>query len=122
VDAALPPQGLYRHTANACLLGLGVWVLCLLGIYSRPLGDLALFWPANAFLLGMLVRYPHLAHRSSWLAATLGYVLADALTGSPLEQSLLINAGNLVSVAAGYLVFRQINPAMHRLQTPASVL
>ncbi|MDR2326306.1 MAG: diguanylate cyclase [Acidovorax sp.] len=122
VDAALPPQGLYRHTANACLLGLGVWALCLLGIYSRPLGDLALFWPANAFLLGMLVRYPHLAHRSSWLAAALGYVLGDVLTGSPLEQSLLINGGNLVSVAAGYLVFRQINPSMHRLQTPASVL
>ncbi|WP_370681476.1 diguanylate cyclase domain-containing protein [Comamonas sp. GB3 AK4-5] len=122
VDAAFLPRGLYRPTTNACLLGLGVWLLCLLGIYSRPLGDLALFWPANAFLLGMLVRYPHFAHRSSWLAAALGYVLADAMASSPLEQSLLINAGNLVSVAVGYLVFRQITPSMHRLQTPASVL
>lgn len=122
MDAALP-RGLHHTTSFQSLgLGLGVLALCLLGILSRPLGDLALFWPANAFFLGMLVRYPHLAHYGSWLTVALGYVLADALTGSSLEKNLLINAGNLAAVAIGYQVFRQINPAMHRLQTPTSVL
>lgn len=116
------PQGLYRPAWNACLLGLGVFALCLFGILSRPGGDLASFWPANAFMLGMLVRYPHFAHKGSWLAAAAGYLLADALTGSPLAKNLLLNAGNLASVAAGYLVFWQIDPAMRRLRTPLSVL
>lgn len=116
------PQGLYRPAWNACLLGLGVFALCLFGILSRPGGDLASFWPANAFMLGMLVRYPHFAHKGSWLAAAAGYLLADALTGSPLVKNLLLNAGNLASVAAGYLVFWQIDPAMRRLRTPLSVL
>ena len=73
-------------------------------------------------MLGMLVRYPHFAHKGSWLAAAAGYLLADAVTGSPLVKNLLLNAGNLASVAAGYLVFWQIDPAMRRLRTPLSVL
>ena len=115
-------QGLYRPAWNACLLGLGVFALCLFGILSRPGGDLASFWPANAFMLGMLVRYPHVAHKGTWVAAATGYLLADALTGSPLAKNLLLNAGNLASVTAGYLVFRRIDPAMRRLCTPLSVL
>lgn len=122
VDAPYDPLGLERPPANALLLGLGVWALSLFGILSRPGGDLASFWPANAFLLGMLVRYPHFAHRGGWLAAALGYFLADAMTGSPLPKNLLLNLANLVSVAGGYLVFRQISPRMRRLRTPMSVL
>lgn len=122
VDASPSPQGIYRPATNACVMGVGIFVLCLFGILSRPGGDLASFWPANAFLLGMLVRYPHFAHRGSWVAAALGFFLADALTGSPLGKNLILNLGNLVAIASGYWVFRQVDPSMHRLRSPQSVL
>lgn len=122
VDAPLSSSAIYHPWVNASVLGLGVFALCLLGILSRPGGDLASFWPSNAFMLGMLVRYPHFAHRGAWIAAALGYVLADALTGSSWDKNLLLNLGNLASVATGYLVFRRIPTAMHRLHTPTSVL
>lgn len=122
VDALPSPQGIYRPATNACVMGVGVFVLCLFGILSRPGGDLASFWPANAFMLGVLVRYPHFAHRGSWATAALGFFLADALTGSPLDKNLLLNLGNLVAIASGYWVFRQVDPSMHRLRSPQSVL
>lgn len=122
VDAPPLPQGLYSPPVNACLLGLGVFSLCLFGILSRPGGDLASFWPANAFMLGILVRYPHFAHRGAWVAGALGFFLADALTGSPLAKNLLLNLGNLASIATGYLVFRHTDRSMHGLRTPLSVL
>lgn len=122
VDTPPPPHGIYRPAVNACVLGLGVFALCMFGILSRPGGDLASFWPANAFMLGMLVRYPHFAHRGAWVAGALGFFLADALTGSALAKNLLLNLGNLSSVAVGYLVFRHTDRSMHGLRTPLSVL
>ena len=55
-------------------LGLGVLVFaaCLVGIFARPIGFLSAFWPANALLLGILVRYPALARPAAWAAAAVG--------------------------------------------------
>ncbi len=40
------------------LLGLVVFLACIFGILTRPTGFLAAVWPANAILLGLLVRVP----------------------------------------------------------------
>ena len=55
-------------------LGLSVLIFaaCLVGIFARPIGFLSAFWPANALLLGLLVRYPHLARPPAWVAAAVG--------------------------------------------------
>ena len=50
-------------------LALLIFAACLVGIFARPIGFLSAFWPANALLLGLLVRYPHLARPPAWVAA-----------------------------------------------------
>jgi diguanylate cyclase (GGDEF)-like protein len=105
-------------------LGVGalIFVMSLLGIYSRPTGLLATFWPANAVLLGLFVRMPHLAHPVNWLAAMLGYTAADLLTSSPLSLSLFLTFGNIVGIFVGYTLFIQLSLSHQRLMQPLSVI
>ena len=113
-DRALLPRSL--------LIGLGVFGLCLLGILSRPHFELATFWPANAFMLGMLVRFPHLAAASTWVSCAAGFFLADALTGSAPVTNLILNGSNLAAVAAGYALLGSLPRADRRLERPTSIL
>ncbi|TYC67832.1 diguanylate cyclase [Stappia sp. BW2] len=111
--------------SEACvplLLGLVVFLLCLFGILTRPAGFLAAIWPANAILLGLMIRLPKSAGWQGWFAAGIGYLAADLVTGSTLEKSLLLNAANMVGVAAGYQVYKHLPAASRRLQHPASLL
>ncbi len=66
----------------ALIVFLLVFATCIFGIESRPTGLLSAFWPTNAVLLAMLVRYPLLASRVGWVMAVLGYLAADLITGS----------------------------------------
>lgn len=108
---------------DAGMVGALVFIACLLGVWSRPLGGfLAAFWPANALLLGILVRYPRLATRSAWIAAVLGYVTADLVTGSTVLATILLTAANLTGVFAGYALYARVDLDHRRLGQPLSVL
>ena len=107
---------------TACGIGIGILLLSFVGILSRPGGDLASFWPANAFLLGLMVRFSSLQRTSTWVAAGLGFFMADALTGSGLLKNMLLNASNLLAVYAGLKVARRFDASLLRLHSPMSVL
>ncbi|CAN7631999.1 diguanylate cyclase domain-containing protein [Acidovorax sp. LjRoot117] len=103
-------------------LGMLVFAACLVGIFARPIGFLSAFWPANALLLGLLVRYPTLARPPAWIAAGLGYVAADLITGSQWGMALWLNAANLLSATAGWLVLRRLDENTLRLRRTVSAL
>ena len=105
-------------------LGLSVLIFaaCLVGIFARPIGFLSVFWPANALLLGLLVRYPRLARPPAWVAAAVGYVAADLVTGSSWSMALWLNGANLLSATAGWLVLRRLDERIRRLQRTISAL
>ena len=86
------------------ILGLLVFFLALLGIASRPMGSLAAIWPANAFLLGAMIRQPHLRTPQAWLIACSSMILADLVTSSSLLIASILSAGNLVGVYAALYV------------------
>lgn len=121
---ATPPDacgGALTRLRVAAVLGAVVFALCLLGILSRSPGTLAAFWPANAVLLGLLVRRPAAATPAMWIFVAAGYVAADLLTGGSIASSLLLNGANLVGVAAGFYVFGWLGPRERRLASIASV-
>ncbi|MCB1474749.1 MAG: diguanylate cyclase [Rhodobiaceae bacterium] len=101
-------QKIWARAAGPLTLAAIVFASCLVGIYSRPIGFLAMVWPANALMLGLLVRMPSAATVPGWCAAAAAYVAADLLAGSDLFKALLLNGANLVGVAAGYVILRQI--------------
>jgi diguanylate cyclase (GGDEF)-like protein len=112
-----------RPILVAGAVGLLIFSACALGILTRPLGYLAAFWPANALMLGLLLRYPRLATlKSTWLASLAGYLLADALAGSELLLSLWLNVSNLVGVATGWLYLRRQGDTPSLLRQPESAL
>lgn len=124
-QAELPPEvsgrtALWR--GQLFLAGL-LFIACVAGIYSRPLGYTASFWPANAIMLGMLLRRPLLAQApATWLYALLSFMAADLLTGSSLFITLSLNLANVVGVLCGWAFLARLSPQTLRLQQQGSVL
>lgn len=116
-----------RRRADSALLafvvvGGAVLASALLGILLRPVGNLSAFWPANAVLLGLMVRFPHLARPAGWFAAALAYVLADAATGSSWSKAALLTLCNMVGVGLGALLMMRLRPRERLLERPASLV
>ena len=111
-----------RIGATWALIAAGIFAACLLGIMTRPVGSLAMVWPANALTLGLLLRMPRARHTAVWLAAPVAFVAADLITGTPLARALLLNAANLCGVAAAYAVAQSIPESALKLREPQSVL
>jgi len=113
-----------RMSAGRGLLLVAMIVLTasLSGIFTRGFGFLPAFWPANAVLMGMFLRYPRLATPAGWLAAFLGYVAADLLTGGHLDVALWLTAANLANVATCCFLFRRLPEEDRLLRRPPSVL
>lgn len=107
---------------DAVLLGLSVFVWALFGIMTRESQSLASFWPANAFLLGMLIRFPALANGYAWPAAFLGYIAADFLSGGSVQMTVLLTLGNMLGVVTGYALLSRMSEDDRRLRHPRSVL
>jgi signal transduction histidine kinase len=104
------------------VVGGAVLVSAALGILLRPVGNLSAFWPANAVLLGLLVRYPRLARASGWIAAALAFVIADAATGSSWTKALLLTLCNMVGIATAYVLMARLAPKDRLLERPSSLV
>lgn len=99
-----------------------VLLASLFGILTRPVGFLAAVWPANAILIGLMVRWPRFARLPNWLAAFLGYVAADLLTGGTLIVTLWLTAANMTGAMTGVALFRYVSDEDRHMHRPLSVL
>ena len=106
----------------AVLLGGLVFAAALFGIWSRPIGFLSVFWPANPLLLGALLYRPKLLQVSSALAVLIGYVAADLLTGSRLDVAIPLSMANMLGVAVGWLLMRKRGQRILFMQSQSSAL
>ncbi len=103
------------------IIAVAVFLSCLFGVYTRPIGFLATVWPANAVMLGLLIRMPASASPSGWIAGGIAFMAADLLTGSPLIKALILNGANLTGIAVAYLVYMRSPAALSGLRQPASM-
>ncbi|UJJ30404.1 GGDEF domain-containing protein [Halopseudomonas maritima] len=112
-----------RHMALGLLLMFAlVFGASLFGVMTRPEGFLATLWPANALLLGLMLRLPWLFSALGWVGALVAYLLPDLILGTAPERSAALVLANLAFVAVGAAIFRRFNPGEARLDTPAVVL
>ena len=126
-----PPTSSTRSTPSAvrpvwqgqALLVLCIFGACLVGIFSRPIGYLAAFWPANAIMLGVLLRHPRLAHRAStWLWSLLAFATADLLTGSTWFVASTLNLANVAGVWLAWRYMSKQGEQVLRFQRQKSVM
>lgn len=117
------PATTWRDGLQAgCWVAVVVFLAALFGILTRPTDYLASLWPANALLVGVLVRQPRLATPLGWLGAIVGYVVADTLTGGALFKTAMLTGANLMGVTTGYLLYMRVPKEHRRLRVPRSVL
>ncbi|MFZ4822062.1 GGDEF domain-containing protein [Pseudomonas putida] len=102
---------------------LGVtFALTLGGILARPIESLSLFWPVNAVLAGVLLRYPRQATFTGFSLVWLAMVGADLLCGSAWGPALWFNLCNLGVVVTLWQLMSRL-PRMHRrMRSPRGVL
>jgi two-component sensor histidine kinase/integral membrane sensor domain MASE1 len=92
-----------------------------LGVYTENNIVLSLVWPANAFMLGMLVRFPLLARPLGWIACLIGCAIALAVVGyGPAEDAGLAAYGFGV-VVIGYVLLSSFDRLDQRLERPTSI-
>ncbi|WP_406625642.1 diguanylate cyclase [Acidovorax sp. SDU_ACID1] len=94
----------------------------LLGIATRPDGFFAVFWPANALLAGVMVRRPELTKAQGWVAAGLGYITADLITGNSLFATLWLTFSNIAGAAVAAALLLRTDEATWRMQRQLSAL
>lgn len=93
--------------AGGVLVAAIMATVCLFGVWTRLAGQLAVFWPANALLLGLFIRFPRLDTAAGWIGACAGHLLAGFIVGDPLPISVLLTLTNFASVITGYLLLAQ---------------
>ena len=98
------------------------FLLSLVGILSRPIGSLSLFWPVNAILLGLLLRKPIYGTPLGWLTTYLGMVAADLSTGEGWSLALWLNACNMSLIAVGYGIMLMLPQSQRRMGKPQAIL
>ncbi len=119
------PAGRTRRALEDAVWTAAIVLPCALiaTLATRLLGPLALFWPANAVLLGMLLRHPRRASGAGWLGALIAYLGADGLAGTGWLANLWLNGANIAGVGAGYAVAALWLPAQaRRLDGPRAML
>lgn len=103
------------------LFGLTL-VLTLGGILARPIESLSLFWPVNAVLAGILLRYPRQATPVGFVLVWLAMVVADLATGSAWKPAVWFNLCNLSVVVTLWWVLSHLPRVHRRMRTPQGVL
>ncbi|MBK0003254.1 MULTISPECIES: GGDEF domain-containing protein [Erwiniaceae] len=104
-------------------------LLSVIGLCFRNFESMSIFWPGNAVLLGLLIRFPALDNRVSLLVLFFGMLITDLCWGTPAMISVGVNFSNITFIAAArwVLLTRHFTrPYPRRLQSlmrifPASI-
>jgi len=110
-----------RLLPYVALFGLA-FALTLGGILARPIESLSLFWPVNAVLAGVLLRYPRQAGLIGFALVWLAMVAADLACGSKWAPALWLNLSNLGAVATVWLLLSRLPRLHRRMRSPHGVL
>lgn len=110
--------GMLRAFLLVCLLiGGGA----ALGLVTRHAFSVA-FWPANAMLVGIMLRAPYLHCSAGWLGAAAGFMLADLIFGQSPELTGWFAAANVSGTLVAVLVLRRLTARDLELRRVHSVL
>lgn len=100
-----------------------ICLACLVGIVSRPIGYLAAFWPANALMLGLLLRHPALGRSAAtWVYSILTFIATDLATGSSVFVALTLNFANVFGVFCAWWYLQRHGREVLSFQRQRSVL
>ncbi|TSD87012.1 diguanylate cyclase [Mycobacterium sp. KBS0706] len=98
------------------------FVLAVVGIATKGVEPLALFWPANAALIGWFLRRPNRPHPLCWAGVIVAFVAADLCYGRSIQLALVLLLANLAEIVTGVLFLAPMGPDDRELAHPQAVL
>ncbi|MGL6018154.1 MAG: diguanylate cyclase [Gibbsiella quercinecans] len=122
MDARINTKHGLPLTVQLINLFLLAFLLSLVGVFTRPIDSLSLFWPVNAILLGLLLRKPAYATRLGWVVIYLGMIASDLVTGEHWSMALWLNACNMAMIGIGYSVMLILPQSQRRMGQPQAIL
>jgi diguanylate cyclase (GGDEF)-like protein len=117
-----PPSPWVRALETAAIIAGLILAGSLFGLATRSAGLLAAILPTTAVLLGVMVRWPHLASPVGWVTIVVGLPLDNMIHGGLPADAMLQSAVDLVGIITGYVMFARLEPADRCLHHPMSVL
>lgn len=122
----LPAQGGWamarrRDGEAVALMGLAILLASLLGLTTLHAFSLS-FWPANAVLVGLMLRKRRFNRMAGWIGAMLGYIAADLIYGRTLPVAALFAGANMTSAIVATLLLGRLDPRDLKLRRIYSVL
>ncbi len=110
-------------TVLRCFLLVAAMVAggALIGLLTRYAFSVA-FWPANAIVVGLMLRMPRLFRPSGWAGAFVGFVATDLLFDRNIGLSAFFALANTAGTFAATVALRRLDPADLRLERVHSVL
>lgn len=117
--APLPERMQIRDVVEAMVL---TFVLAMLGIATKGLEPLALFWPANGALIGWFLRRPARLDPICWVGVSIAFVAADLCYGRGIDLAAVLLLSNLAEIAAALVVLAPLGAEGRTLDQPAAVL
>lgn len=104
---------------RAGLLGLAVFALSLLAVHLRPEGSpVAVWWPASAVAIGMLVLTPGRRERAVLtVVVLLASAVANAAAGRPATLALAFGAANAAEAAVATWLFTRATGGVSRFRS-----
>ena len=118
----LSNQQIQRHSYIFVIFAFSIFIVALIGIFTRPLAYSAFFWPANPVFLGLLLRFPKLRTSSALLGAFSGYMLADLITGNGLALTFILTITNFVAVLSTLSILLFIQSQLKYFQDGALII
>jgi len=123
--ADVPSRGLaarLRTDARSfAILGVTVFLAGILALGSRHAFSVS-FWPANALMVGLVLRDRRLFSVAGWAGALFGFVGADLLFGRTLSLAAFFATANLTGTFVAALLLRPLDLVDLRLRRAHSVL
>lgn len=90
------------------VVGIAVFAAAMLGLASRHAFSVA-FWPANAVLVGLMLRHRLLNRWPAWLAAVPGFIAADLVFERNLSLAAFFAMTNLLGTLTATALLRRLD-------------
>lgn len=95
--------------SGALIVGMVLFAMAMVGLASKHAFSVS-FWPANAVLAGMMLRWPRLRRPLNWVAAAAGLIAGDLLFGRSFPLAASFAATNIISVLTAVAVLGRLDP------------
>ncbi|MFS2221194.1 diguanylate cyclase [Pantoea sp. B65] len=111
-----------NNKANGITVFVFTVVFCFIGAHLRMPQALSLFWPVNALIAAIIVRFPYLHNARIYLISYLAMIFYDMVFSGWAAMSVTINFANIIFIFVVANILIKRNKSDYGFSRPAKAL